>query len=60
MQEVGFNQPGVALHVRSPFWPEWNGLDWRNSVSACLEWLGMAEVIFAKGTKKEKRTGKKT
>jgi hypothetical protein len=28
------------------FWNNWNGVDWRKSVLARLEWLGMEEVRF--------------
>jgi hypothetical protein len=28
------------------FWPDLNSLDWRMSVLAYLEWLGMSKVDF--------------
>jgi hypothetical protein len=29
---------GIAWNIKSQFWPDWTGLEWRKSVLACLEW----------------------
>jgi hypothetical protein len=36
----------MAQNRGSRFWPNCNGLEWRKSVLARLEWLGMGEVGF--------------
>jgi hypothetical protein len=36
----------MAWSFGSWFLPDWNGLEWRKSVLAWLEWLGMEEVGF--------------
>jgi hypothetical protein len=41
-----FGLSGIAWSGGSHFWPNWNGLEWRKSVLAGLEWLGMEEVSF--------------
>jgi hypothetical protein len=47
MEEVGFGLTGMARNVGSRVWPDWNGLDWRKSVLAGLEYFGIGEVSFA-------------
>jgi hypothetical protein len=46
MEEVGFVLTGIAWTGSNQFWPDWSVLEWRKSVLACLEWLGMEEVSF--------------
>jgi hypothetical protein len=46
MEEVGFVLTGIAWTGANRFWPNWNGLEWKKSVLACLEWPGMEEVSF--------------
>jgi hypothetical protein len=36
----------MAWNGISRSWPDWNGLDWRKSILACLERLGIEEAGF--------------
>jgi hypothetical protein len=36
----------MAWNDVSQFWPDWNGLEWWESVLARLEWLGPSEISF--------------
>jgi hypothetical protein len=47
MEEFGFCVTGMACNGGSQFWPDYNGLEWRKSVLAGLEWLGLEEVNFS-------------
>jgi hypothetical protein len=60
MEEVGFPPAKKAWNKgswfwfdcrtwkgESQFWPDWNGLEWRKSVLARLEWLEMEKVGFS-------------
>jgi hypothetical protein len=42
----GFGLPGMAWNGGSRFWPAWNGLEWRKSLLAGLERLGMEKIGF--------------
>jgi hypothetical protein len=46
MEKVGFVLNGIALTGANRFWPNWNSLEWKKSVLARLDWLGMEEVGF--------------
>jgi hypothetical protein len=46
MKKVGFSLPRTVWNGIRRFWPDWNGYEWRKSVLARLEWLGMEEVSF--------------
>jgi hypothetical protein len=59
MEEVGFGLSRMAQNGGIQFWPDWNGLEgrksiltwpegleWRRSVLAILERLGLADVSF--------------
>jgi hypothetical protein len=36
----------MALNEGTQFWPDSNGLEWKNLVLAWLEWLEMEDVSF--------------
>jgi hypothetical protein len=46
MERVGFVLNGIAWTGAYRFLPNWNGLEWKKSVLARLERLGMEEVGF--------------
>jgi hypothetical protein len=43
MEEVGLGVTGMAWNKGIWFLPDWNGLDWRKSISTGLEGLRMEE-----------------
>jgi hypothetical protein len=46
-EEVNFGLTGIAWNGGSWFLPDWNGLEWRKSVLACLEWHGGRKSVLA-------------
>jgi hypothetical protein len=46
MEEVAFGLSRMAWNGGCQFWPDWNSVEWRKSVLACLEWPGMEDVSF--------------